>query len=117
MLLLSRLSSHENSYGGLIFQLSGDGSQRSFVRDWSIGLAMENVSQWREVMQTALEAAVIMAVLERLGLIGGGEMGGRRNDHTAAASNAAAAAVLTRPVKLRLATSLLHASRVSCLTF
>lgn len=58
-------------YGGLIFELLGDGSQRHFLRDWGVGLGVDNLRQWQDVAKEALKAAVVLAVLDRLGLVGG----------------------------------------------
>lgn len=55
--------------GGLIYQLLGDKAQSAFVRDWAIGCGMENASQWKEVMQEALEASRRTAAPRTLRLV------------------------------------------------
>lgn len=57
--------------GGLIYQLLGDKAEEAFVRDWAIGLAIDNASQWKEVFSTAVQAVVVAVALDRLGLLGG----------------------------------------------
>jgi hypothetical protein len=43
-------------YGSLIYQLLGDQAQAAFLRDWGIGLGMENANQWKAVIKEAVQA-------------------------------------------------------------
>lgn len=54
--------------GGLIYQLMGDAAESSFVRDWGIGLAIDQTGQWRDVVKGILIAVTVLLVLERLKL-------------------------------------------------
>lgn len=36
-----------------------------------IGLALENATQWKDVIKTAIQTAIIMTILDRLGIVGG----------------------------------------------
>ena len=58
-------------YGGLVYQLLGDKAESAFARDWGVGLAIDHASQWKSVLQSSLEAAVILTIMDRLSLVPG----------------------------------------------
>ncbi len=53
-------------YGMLIYQRLGPASQEEFARTWGIGVGLDNVQQWRDVAQEAVQAAVVAVLLDRL---------------------------------------------------
>ena len=43
--------------------------QGHITQDWLVGVALDNASQWKDVVQTALQAAVVLLLLERLNVM------------------------------------------------
>lgn len=43
--------------------------QRSFSLQWVIGYVMDNTAQWKEIVKTAIQAAIILYLMDRFRLI------------------------------------------------
>ena len=54
------------TYGLLIYELLGIATEASFVKSWLIALGVENARQWQDILRAALQAAVLMFVLDRM---------------------------------------------------
>lgn len=54
----------------VIYNLLGKDAENSFSTQWAVGYVMDNASQWQEILKTALKAALIMYILDRLRLVG-----------------------------------------------
>jgi hypothetical protein len=50
----------------LIYRLLGEDAEESFASSFGITYGVSAASEWRTVAQEAAEAAVILAILERL---------------------------------------------------
>jgi hypothetical protein len=44
----------------LIYKQLGASAQEEFAKTWGIGYALDNASEWQEVVKTAAQAAVIL---------------------------------------------------------
>lgn len=53
-------------YGRLIYLLLGSGAEQEFTKTWLTGLAIENATQFQDVLKEAVKAALILAFLEHL---------------------------------------------------
>ena len=49
-----------------VYTLNGESEERSFTRDWGVGLAIENGTQLQKALKAAVEGAVILYILQRL---------------------------------------------------
>ena len=58
-------------YGSLIYQLLGDKAQEQFSHDWAVGLGIDQATQWKEVVQSSIQAAIILTLLDRMGFMSG----------------------------------------------
>ena len=58
-------------YGGLVYQLLGDKAESAFAHDWGVGLAIDHATQWKSVLQSSLETALVLTLMDRLGLVPG----------------------------------------------
>jgi hypothetical protein len=50
----------------LLYKLLGEKAEAEFARGWAISYAMGAVTEWRPIVEEAIKAAIIMAILERL---------------------------------------------------
>ena len=53
-------------YGSIIYQLLGDKAQAQFSRDC---LGIDQAKQWQSVVKSAVQAAIILTLLDRLDLV------------------------------------------------
>ena len=84
-------------YGGLIYQLLGDGGESAFAHDWGVGLAIDHATQWKSVLQSSLEAALVLTLMDRLSLVPGNKwLEARRTPPCGAAAALRAASLPTR---------------------
>ncbi len=51
---------HTTADGMLIYKQLGANAQEEFAKTWGIGYALDNASEWQEVLKTAAQAAVIL---------------------------------------------------------
>lgn len=42
-----------------------------FARDWAVGLALDNAKEWFKVFKGSIKVALVIVILERIGLVGG----------------------------------------------
>lgn len=54
--------------GRLIYDQLGASAETAFLRAWGLGVLIEHATQWREVVEALMEAALIYSVLDALGL-------------------------------------------------
>jgi hypothetical protein len=59
----------QQTYGMIIYRQLGDAAQQEFARTWGLGFALDNVTQFKDVAISALQAAVVVVVLEELHII------------------------------------------------
>ncbi len=52
----------------LIYRQLGDKAQSEFAKTWGIGYALDNASEWQDVLKTAAQAALLIVVLDLLRL-------------------------------------------------
>ena len=54
--------------GMLIYRQLGAAAQQEFAKTWGVGYALNNASEWQEVLTTACKAALLVVVLDALRL-------------------------------------------------
>lgn len=57
--------------GALIYSLLGAHAEASFVRQWAIGVGLENLTEWNAILREGIKVAVVLVLFDRLGYIGG----------------------------------------------
>ena len=57
-------SSGVHSAGKLIYNLYGSKTEEAFVKSWGIGLAIENATQFQDIVNEAGKAFLILLVLD-----------------------------------------------------
>ena len=55
-------------YGALIYRNLGPSAETEFAKTWGIGYGLDSASEWQEVLKTALQAALIVVVMDALRL-------------------------------------------------
>jgi hypothetical protein len=50
----------------LVYQQLGPSAEGEFAKTWGIGFALDNVSEWRDVLLTAVQTALVVVVLDAL---------------------------------------------------
>lgn len=53
----------------VIYNLLGKDAQNSFSFQWLVNYVMDNTQQWKDIFQTAVKAAIILYILDRLRFI------------------------------------------------
>ncbi len=54
--------------GMLIYRQLGSSAQEEFSKTWGVGYAINNASEWQDVAKTAVQAAIVLVVLDFLRL-------------------------------------------------
>jgi hypothetical protein len=54
------------TYGMLVYKQLGPSAEGEFAKTWGIGFGLDNASEWRDVLQTAVQAALVVVVLDAL---------------------------------------------------
>jgi hypothetical protein len=54
------------TYGMLVYKQLGPSAETEFAKTWGIGFALDNASEWQDVLQTAVQAALVVVVLDAL---------------------------------------------------
>ena len=54
------------TYGLLIYNTLGASAQADFTNSWGISYAMDQVTQWQDILEEVVKAVIILAILERL---------------------------------------------------
>ena len=52
----------------LIYRQLGSSAQEEFAKTWGVGYAINNASEWQDVAKTAVQAALVLVVLDFLRL-------------------------------------------------
>ena len=50
----------------IIYKSLGADAETQFANQWGVGYAMDNASEWQDVLQTAVKTALILVVLDLL---------------------------------------------------
>ena len=50
----------------IIYKQLGDGAQTSFAQAWGTGYALDNATEWQEVFKTAVQAVLVLVILDML---------------------------------------------------
>lgn len=50
----------------LIYKLLGEQAESEFARSWGISYGMNAATEWKDIVQETIKAAIILAILERL---------------------------------------------------
>ena len=54
------------TYGMLIYRQLGDKAQEEFAKTWGVGYALNNASEWQDVLKTAAQTALVLVILDML---------------------------------------------------
>ena len=54
------------TYGMLIYRQMGDQAQKKFTQSWGVNFGVGSASEWQDVAQAAIQAAVIVVILDML---------------------------------------------------
>ncbi len=54
------------TYGILVYRTLGDSAQQEFAKTWGVGYALNNATEWQDVAKTAVQAALVLVVLDLL---------------------------------------------------
>jgi hypothetical protein len=65
----------------VIYRHLGDAAQKEFSSTWGLGVAFDNVAQFKDVAMSALNVALLMIVLEELHIIGNTQWFDAHVDH------------------------------------
>ncbi len=52
--------------GMLIYELLGESAEVSFAHSWGVSYGLQSASEWQGIVTSALQAAIVIAILERL---------------------------------------------------
>ena len=50
----------------IIYKSLGSDAESQFAQQWGVGYAMDNASEWQDVLQTAVKTALILVILDIL---------------------------------------------------
>ena len=53
----------------IIYRKLGQSAEQQFSATWGLGVALDNVAEFREILVTSLKAGVIIVVLEELYIV------------------------------------------------
>lgn len=53
----------------VIYNLLGKDAETAFSQQWVISWALDNAQQWQEIVKTAVKAAILLYLLDRLRII------------------------------------------------
>ena len=56
------------TYGALIYRQLGPSAESEFAKTWGIGFALDNATEWQDVLQTAVQTALVVVILDALRL-------------------------------------------------
>lgn len=65
----------------IIYRHLGDAAQQEFTTTWGLGLAMDNVAQFRDVAASALQTGLLLVALEELRVVGNTQWFEAQVDH------------------------------------
>ena len=60
------------TYGMLIYRQMGDQAQKKFASAWGVNFGINSAGEWQDVLQAAVQAAVIVVILDLLSIMGHG---------------------------------------------
>ena len=58
-------------YGSSISQLLGDKAEADFSGVWAVGLGVDQANQWVDVVRGAVQAAILLTLLDRFEMLSG----------------------------------------------
>ena len=50
----------------LIYELLGESAEQSFAHSWGVSYGLQSASEWQGIVTSAFQAAIVIAILERL---------------------------------------------------
>ena len=53
----------------IIYRKLGDSAQKQFSATWGLGCAMDSAAEFREILNTAVKAGLVIVVLEELYIV------------------------------------------------
>ena len=56
-------------YGNIIYGLLGPAAEKDFTRTWGISYAMDNATQWQDILNDVFKGLLILLVLDALQIV------------------------------------------------